>query len=392
MNKLGSTRFYLRLHVKLLLCLGAFIVLGGLLSYFRWQTVDRDIDSLATEVLTAEQQRFGASRATTTDLIKALTYDYTVWDDMVRAVRVRDIGWFEDNLTIALDTYKVDAIWVFNTQHDELFNVARDGQQISFPIEDLATASDKLYRDGYFVDFNALIDGEVYQILGAPVQPTSDIDRVTTPKGYLFAARKLSREDILSRLRSLVGDEVKITTNTTVKQPSIAPKQGKFSFEDPIYDYQGNQIASYSIEGHSAYIEKMASTLYDQRLIFIGAMLIFVSVVGATIYLIITRPLRQLSKNIANHNPSELARLQKRHDEFGQAADLIIRDQEQELALKVAHRELQVAQKALEDQLRDVERINDLMVDRELKMIELKKEIKSLRTKSANLKKPRGNK
>lgn len=351
------------------------------MAYVRWQSINRSITNVSQEFLTSEAKRFEASRATTGDLIRALSYDYTIWDEMVDAIRFDDQVWLQENIEPALDTYKVDAAWVFTKDYQEIYRVARDEQNVAFPLNNLSEVQGQLFKKGYFVDFNAVIDGEIYQVLGAPAQPTTDVERSTVPQGYFFVARKLERSDIISRLESLGDFDVNITTNSGLDPRSIDPRAGAFSFEDPIYGYDGLQVGAYRVAGYSSYIERTSNVLYGQYLIFMGVMLAFLSVIGFTVYLVVTLPMRRLSKSISERDPKALSQLKKRKDELGQVAELIVQEQEQELTLKATHMELEAAQAELEKQLREAERMNDLMVGRELRMVELKEQLRELKKK-----------
>jgi len=362
-----------------MLYLSIFVLLGGVLAYLRWHAVIQSIVSVSQELLNTEKQRFEASRATTGDLIRALSYDYTLWDEMVDAISRENQVWFRENITPALETYKVDAAWVFTSDYEQIYRVDRGGRGLEFPLQDFAQEQAQLFRDGNFVNFYSVIQGDLYQILGAPAQPTIDVGRVTSPQGYFFVARKLDRPDILNRLESLGDVDVKISTKTSIQDSLIVPRQGTFMFEDPIYGYNGEQVGVYNVSGYSSYMERTANLLYGQYLVFIVVILSFLMVIGVTIYLVITHPLRRLSKGIANRDPKALAYLRRRHDELGQVADLIVQEQDQELALQATQKELELAQLKLEKQLRESERMNDLMVGRELRMIELKNQLSELR-------------
>lgn len=381
MNKLAHPKLLSRLHVRLILYLGIFVLLGVVLAYVRWQSIHKSIDEVSQEFLTSEAKRFEASRATTGDLIRALSYDYTIWDEMVDAIRSNDQVWLQENIEPALDTYKVDAAWVLTKSSQEIYRVARDGQDVAFPLNDLSEKQAQLFQKGYFVDFHTVIDGVVYQVLGAPAQPTTDIERSTVPQGYFFVARKLERPDIISRLESLGDVDVNISTNSGLEPRSITPRSGAFTFEDPIYGYDGLQVGAYRVAGYSAYIERTSNVLYGQYLIFMSVMLAFLSVIGVTIYLVVTLPMRRLSKSISARDPKALSQLKKRKDELGQVAELIVQEQEQELTLRATHMELEAAQAELEKQLRESERMNDLMVGRELRMVELKEQLRELKKK-----------
>lgn len=376
MNKSAQQpKLFSRLHIRLLMYMGVFVLLGIVVAYISWHFMTRSIETVSQEFLSKEIKRFEVSRSTTSDLVNALSYDYTIWDEMIDAINGDDKVWFKENIVPALDTYKTDAAWVFNSRYQNIYQAHKNGSELEFPIQDFASAQTQLFRDGYFVNFHIVIQGDIYQILGSPVQPTDDIERKTAPQGYFFVARKLVRPDIIARLEDLGGYDVNITASNT-HNPSIITSRGDFMFEDPIYSFDRTQIATYQVSGHSSYIERTSSIIYWQFLGFTGVMIIFLIMIGSIIYSVVTKPIRRLSRSILDRDPEALERLRRREDEFGRVADLIVQDHDQDLALRAAHMELKVTQAKLEKELKESERMNDLMVGRELKMIELKKQIR----------------
>ena len=376
-----------RLHVKVLLILVVMGIIAISVALVRRASVNEEINSVTNEYLQSRQKSFEVSRGTTNDLIRALSYDYSIWDEMVDAVESEDETWFDEQIPNALNTYKVDAAWVLDTKYRQVYSANTAGNtEVSFPIRNFDTNANRLFKDGYFVEFNTLINGEIYQIFGAPIQPGSDIARATAPRGYFFVARKLSREDIVNRL-SLVNDsDVKITSNIIDREPVIVPSEGLLQFESPILNEQGTKIGAYQVENYSEYMKSTSQVLLLQYRFFLAAMIILPLFMTLVFYFIISIPLRGLSESIANRDSKKLKTLVRRKDELGEAAQLVTRVQEQEIALKLSAEETMKARDELEKRAKEAERMNDLMVGRELRMVELKKQLQELKVQSSRKK------
>ncbi len=383
----SKRHLFSRLHVKVLLILVVMGIIAISVALVRRASVNEEINSVTNEYLQSRQKSFEVSRGTTNDLIRALSYDYSIWDEMVDAVESEDETWFDEQIPNALNTYKVDAAWVLDTKYRQVYSANTAGNtEVSFPIRNFDTNANRLFKDGYFVEFNTLINGEIYQIFGAPIQPGSDIARATAPRGYFFVARKLSREDIVNRL-SLVNDsDVKITSNIIDREPVIVPSEGLLQFESPILNEQGTKIGAYQVENYSEYMKSTSQVLLLQYRFFLAAMIILPLFMTLVFYFIISIPLRGLSESIANRDSKKLKTLVRRKDELGEAAQLVTRVQEQEIALKLSAEETMKARDELEKRAKEAERMNDLMVGRELRMVELKKQLQELKVQSSRKK------
>ena len=109
-------------------------------------------------------------------------------------------------------------------------------------------------------------------------------------------------------------------------------------------------------------------------------MLVFLTTIITIVYILISRPLRQLSDSIATGDAERIEPLLRRKDEIGEAAKLMQQVKEQEKSLQVLNQAAEEARHRADLRSREAERMNDLMVGRELKMIALKKQLRDARS------------
>jgi methyl-accepting chemotaxis protein len=109
-------------------------------------------------------------------------------------------------------------------------------------------------------------------------------------------------------------------------------------------------------------------------------MLVFLTAIIAIVYILISRPLRQLSDSFATGDAGRIEPLLRRKDEIGEAAKLMQQVQEQQKSLQVLNQAAEEARHRADLRSREAERMNDLMVGRELKMIALKKQLRDARS------------
>jgi len=369
-----------RLHVKVLFLLAIIILITIAALFVRREKLTRDIDEIASSYALTRLKSFETTRAGNSELIKALSYDYTIWDEMVRSVRERDQQWFEDNIPGALETYQADEVWIFNQQFQTVYTAKKNADlDEQFPIPDLATQASELFQNGYFVEFHAVIDGQIHQVYGAPIQPTADSARATAPQGYLFVARELNEKPLASLSVSNDSD-VTITTNAEKFDTKILPQDGVIHFRDPIFDWQRQVIGQYDVVHSSQVLRQNWLIIIQQFQIFTAFMLVFLTTIITIVYILISRPLRQLSDSIATGDAERIEPLLRRKDEIGEAAKLMQQVKEQEKSLQVLNQAAEEARHRADLRSREAERMNDLMVGRELKMIALKKQLRDARS------------
>jgi hypothetical protein len=301
---------------------------------------------------------------------------------MVDAAENKDDEWFGENLPEALTTYGADAVWIFNSNYELVYcTVGEQVPKSDFPIQNLSKQADSLFKDGYFVDFHSRIGDKIYKIMGAPVQPTADIERSTEPRGYMFVARELG-DKYLGDLSQINSATVKVDVDSQANEPVISIYEGKVQFYESIYGWQGQPVGRFVIESYSKVLERDEQLLSQQVLLFSISMVSTMIVIFTAISVLILGPLHKLSSAMANSDRQKLDGLIRRNDELGYAAYQIQESWDQKLKLEYSNKELEQIKKKLESQIRDSERMNDLMVNRELKMIELKDKIKDIESGS----------
>lgn len=367
-----------RLYLKIIAVLTLTAILAFSVVIYRRINLTRQLNDTSREYLNEKKQVFESTKQLSHGLMDAFRTDYTIWDEMVDAVESRDDVWFGENLPEALTTYGADAVWIFNSNYELVYcTVGEQVPKSEFPIADLNRHAKNLFKDGYFVDFHARIGDKIYKIMGAPVQPTADIERSTVPRGYMFTARELG-DKYLKELSLVNSAVVKVDLDSQSSEPVINTYQGKVRFYESIYGWQGQTIGRFIIESYSKVLERDAILLSQQVLLFSISMILTMIVIFTSIAVLILGPLHKLSSAMANSDRQKLDGLIRRNDELGYAAYQIQESWDQKLKLEYSNKELEQIKKQLESQIRDSERMNDLMVNRELKMIELKGKIQEI--------------
>ena len=203
----------------------------------------------------------------------------------------------------------------------------------------------------------------------------------------LFSSEPQHQESLLSEELSQIQ---KLEREETIFIPE---KKAYFSVV-PFFDENGNRIATVLLKVPQDIVSNQVRSVALITVAISAATFLLLALIlfgGLNVW--VSKPIKKLTDFIADVKTSgnlEKKAEVKSGDEIGELATAFnemtskLRDYQQGLEQKVAERtrELEEAKAAQAKQLEETERINNVMVGRELKMIELKKEIEELKKTS----------
>jgi len=255
----------------------------------------------------------------------SFTSDYSFWDDMVLFVSAKtpDSKWAYENIVVSMPNYEADYTWIYKPDLSHHYTCIKEGlpeiEELPFDKETLK----QIVLKGKTQHFFIVIGDKVIEISEASIHPTSDPQRITTPKGYLFAGRLWSK-NYLKDLEIFTGGSVNVLLSKD--DYTLTPSNNaKFSIISTtnLTGWDNQTIARV----RSVFSYKIAETLYNksEQRTFFGAlvillfMILFISFFGLRVY----RPLGILSKSLKTGNPKILDKLYIKKDEFGRLSVLI---------------------------------------------------------------------
>ncbi len=306
-------------------------------------------------------------------------YDYTYWDEMVKVVEEGDEKIAKENIDTSLATYGANAVWVYRPDFSLVYFVGDEkvgsSKKVSLETNDL----EKAFGAGLFPHFYIKTGAGLMELAGAPIQPTSDTERKTTPRGFFLTGR-LWDKGYLDELAGFMFGQVE-QTSTDDKDGHLTEsslKDGVIFFERQLNGFDGKPVDSIHVEATTPTTTLLSQTtnnhMYYQVLSSIFA--VFLAMFFLARWIIY--PLIRVSRSLAEGDTKFIASLTKKRDEFGQVAQLIVKFFEQKVLLEKEVAEHFRAEKEMQRQKDELERINKTMIDRELKMIELKERIADL--------------
>lgn len=309
-------------------------------------------------------------------------YDYSYWDDMVTlAEKGNTTSFAKENIDPSLATYKANVGWVYNLDFKLAYSVNNLSktklEEFPLPTESLRQA----FGNNLFPHFYVKSGSDIVEVAGAPIQPSADIERKTAPHGYFLVGRVWDKT-YFKDFSDLMGGVVE--RNDADADQSFFPtdkQKGIVVFHRNFPGFDGKTVLGLHVEINSAEIGTLYRTTTVQ--LYYLTLISFVAVGAslAILYLITIRPVNLISKSLNDEDVKWLGKIQNSKDEFGQVARLIIKFFEQKTSLEKEIAERFRAEKEMERHRNELERFNKTMVNRELKMVELKKKIADLERK-----------
>lgn len=262
--------------------------------------------------------------------LKQTLQDYTFWDETVDFVKTKDPQWAEDNLAPLLKTYRLQAIWIFDTLGREVYSKTESSCLSLKP-----PFGQYLFKGLYFkksVITYCMFNNSLVEIAGTTIHPTGDPDKSTVPRGFMFLAQVWTPA-YLDEFTTITKSEIKITTDTVSKYP---PSDNKIVITKNFESFDKRFVA-----------QLVASNPSDTLQIFNHFSRILIIVLFVTSVLIIItffytsikyvkRPLLIIEKALLNRNIDQLDKLKGASNEFSDIGNLIKSFMEQREELIIA--------------------------------------------------------
>ena len=274
--------------------------------------------------------------------LEVFARDYTQWDDMVDFVWKPDSAWADENIDYSINTYNANVVWVLKKDLTFLYstNNLSTPSVNTFPLEKRQIK--KMFDNGYFCHFFVRIDSMLFEVRGAPIQPSSDLKRETEPSGFFFAGRLWSK-DLLSEIELQTSSQITLQNITAenVKKDKVTRKDFIITASETLPGWNGKPVMQVVSESDFS-ILRTSARVFNLQIILIIAFSFFVLLI-VSYFLIrnVSNPLKVISKGLEEQNPALLTELAKDKAEFGKLAQLIVQffSQKEQLIAEIHQRE-----------------------------------------------------
>ncbi|MDP3831541.1 MAG: PAS domain S-box protein, partial [Ignavibacteriaceae bacterium] len=260
--------------------------------------------------------------------ILSYTFDYTYWDEMVKFVEKRDLTWAEVNIVATLPNFKINCVWVLDNRFKQFYsyNTLEEKRHDQFPIN--SETVKEIFLKEKFPHFFLKSGQHLFEIAGAPIQYSADLERKGVPKGYFFTARIWDKKylDAIGKNNFTTISLYEPSEYSKIKKNELDLDHPEIMFvKTPLRGYNGNVVYYLCSRHIDKAIERMIRS-YQQQLplwFSIGAVVLFAIALLLVLWVII--PIKILSKGLVLFGETEkLKHLAKNKTEFGSFAKLLI--------------------------------------------------------------------
>lgn len=248
-------------------------------------------------------------------------YDYSYWDDMLKFVSVPDPDWAFVNIESVLPTFNSHAAWVVKPDLSLVYakNIIHSASLDSLPVskEELK----QIIGKNKFFHFYIPYKSSVIEIQGAPIQPSSDLERLAEPSGYLIIAR-LWNQDYIKEMSGLASGKISIIAGNKEVIPSTDGKR-KLKVAIPLKDWKLRRVSSVVLDSHLTLVnnaEQNAEFLFFYGIVF---SLLVITTISVFLFRYVSNPLSKVYESLQKEDPGLIADLKKSRTEFGNLALII---------------------------------------------------------------------
>jgi PAS domain S-box-containing protein len=256
--------------------------------------------------------------------LQSYVYDYTYWDEMVNFAQKSSPEWAADNIEASLVTYKANVTWVYRADFSLVYSIndIDDSSLNEFPLAP-DTLNEIFLRDKFCHFFINVASG-LLEIQGAPIQPTSDVERSTPPQGYFLAGRLWS-DNYLHELSRLTESDLNITPPGAIRQADseYSSADGTICFPYILLGWDNKPIVEIQATNRSGLMVEMQNSARNRLWALVIFILVVLTILSIALIRWINTPLNLISRSLNSGDPSELKELEKNKSEFGYLAQLI---------------------------------------------------------------------
>ncbi len=285
-------------------------------------------------------------------------YDYSNRNDMVAFVSQPDPAWAAQYIDRVLPSFKVSAVWIYDTDFKRVYYSCDEGAGAA--LDALPTGDeffDSVFARSYFRHFFLMTSAGLMEIRSAPIQPYSDKERRTAPRGYLFAGRLWS-EDYLQHMSVLTESSIELypIAGRRIHEARYNQEKGVITFSRIAQGWNKKPIMHIRVTSETPITRELHKTSRKQLVLLLVFVCLVIVLMSSLLIVWVNVPLKKISKSLHLETPSIIEGLTASKSEFGNLAQLILRFFRQKTELTREIDERHRAEHALRDALRASQR------------------------------------
>jgi signal transduction histidine kinase len=319
----------MRIHTRLLLLLLVSIALYALAASAMRRSGERISEGVLATQLAEAAGHFETVRAMERAPIERAVFDNTFWDEMVRFVHRPDPAWARDNIVDAFPLFGIYDAWVYDPELREVYAL----QRTAAARPSSAQVRAAINRDPFARFYRVLGDGAVVEYFCAPIQPSDDSQRRTTPRGWLVAARLLDAA-YLQRLAGATGAAVTLAPAANgVPVDDVDVATNSIQLYAGLRDAEGAPVAVLQARRENVGLPQLTQALAASNALYL--LFACANLIALALFIIfwVRNPLQRLAASLDRHDIEPVRRYLDAPHEFGTMARLIRTFLEQREAL-----------------------------------------------------------
>lgn len=243
-------------------------------------------------------------------------FDYTYWDDMLTFVEKPDSTWAEENIQTILNSFDLDAAWMFNPNqqlvYKPIINIIEDIDFHKQLFEDL-------YKDR-FIKFYTFEGNQAVLYYGATIHGTQDAERINEPGGFFFLAKILDHE-MIHRFQRLTG--CKVFIQKEIQALKVEKDKPTVTSVIPLKNYEQSDSAYLIFEKPQPSIAFLKRSTTKNFWLFSMSILLLYLLISILINRLVITPLKLTGMIIKQEDTSKIERLKRKSTDFHLIGNLI---------------------------------------------------------------------
>lgn len=329
----------MKLQNKILILIGGIAILFVVGLILLWNIEKNKIELLLEDRQKERKYLFEITIELLGRNLEQFAFDYSFWDDMCDFVKTRNPKFAHEMIETGISTYNTNCIWIFDEEFNMVysFNNLKSNELLNFPYD--KDALTKLFGKGKFNHFYFITSEGLIEARTAPIQPSSDIYRLSEPQGYLIMGR-LWNNTVIDQLKNLTTSNIILDRTINIESDTIIQQNKVYKIYKPLKGWDGKSVINLVSEVEFPYLEKNKEDL-ETQLIFV---IIFTLVILLSIIIFflryINKPFKLLTRSLSDSNPEYIKDLALQKDEFGSIAKLMLEffGQRQQLEKEIEER------------------------------------------------------
>ena len=329
-----TTRILILLSIIALLCIGWVL--------YADYTLQGQVELIITNNISSKNTSFDRIVKLEGAPFETFVYDFSLRDDMCDLVEHPDKQWADQYLKSMLHSQNISMAWIFDRDFTCVYETSAitTGHGCSFPLTKQSLR--QIVDQRYFHHFFASTPCGILEIRSAPIQPSSDQDRITQPRGFLFAGR-LWNDQYIEELSVLTETSVnvrQIVTESAISQPSYDFIRGTVSFSRVFTSWDKVPIFELIVTYDVPILKEISAAGRAHLIQLLIFFVVILTILSSSMIRWVNMPMRRLIRALTLRDLALLKGLETHASEYASLSHLIqdFFRQQEELSSEIKER------------------------------------------------------